>query len=397
MTNFATTNKTNPTSADFDDQNPRFLDDKYTLVMDEAQSNLVGQNLLVLPRNLRAEDGDRGIMAPIVYSFDSQSSSTFAASNGLSTDASASGAHSARQFDEGDDSSSSSASSTSTFAIESYLHLNPTTGELRLIRQWPPGVAPLTLVVRATQEDNRDRYALTTLTIARGPSGTGSVGPTSGAGAADGAGADQSAKRTHKQLASLGDGDKLAARGIAFVQGRVSIQVPEDTPVNERILRVRAQHLAPDQQHQWGAPSSVSGPDSSNASQAAPSAVADNQQVDLIGDQLQASSSNLNADLALKARDRSRSAANNQDQQLKSQASVRPINYQILDDQTNQFGINGLGEIFLRRSLDYEQRQEFKFRVLATFTKHSDICHVQVSVINVNDNKPKVSCASFLL
>lgn len=70
---------------------------------------------------------------------------------------------------------------------------------------------------------------------------------------------------------------------------------------------------------------------------------------------------------------------------------TRPISYQILDDQLEQFSINSQGEIFLRRPLDYERRQHFRLRVLASHTKFSDICQLQVNVLNVNDNKPKVS------
>ena len=302
--------------------------------MDETQSSLVGQNLRVLPRNLRAEDGDRGINAPVVYSFDStggQLAEMVAAANGEQP---------LTALDE--------PASIATAGLEQYLHLNPTSGELRLIRQWPLAGAnsPLTLVVRATQVDNRDRYALTTLTIVRSAAAAAAAATTAAAAATTaatvngGQWAGESANRQHANGSTSG-GFK---RGIEFQQERLVVQVAEDTAVNERIARVRAHHLQ-------------ALATTSNSSQIPTTADSANTQLAARG---------------------------------------RPINYQILDDQTDQFAINGLGEIFLKRALDFEQRQEFRFRVLATYTKFSDICHVQVLVLNANDNRPKVSFREFV-
>lgn len=316
-------------TTDFDDQNPKFLDEKYSLVMDDTQASLVGQSLRVLPRGLRAEDGDRGINAPILYSFDQLHSA------------------SGPQPAPGDAEQPEPAAN-----IERYLHLNPASGELRLIRQWPAkwAAAPVTLVVRATQADNRDRYALTTLTIARGPSPAASQHQAAATAAPD----------EPRQ-------NRARAAGIAFLQDRLTLNVPEDTPVSEKIGRVRAQYLGERAEAQQQQPDQWAG-----------AQAADSQQVDLVVEHQQPAGAN-------RSRTRVAPAGGEQAKLL------RPISYQILDDHTDQFAINGLGEILLRRPLDYEQRQEFRFRVLATYTKHSDICQVQVEVANVNDNKPKVS------
>lgn len=315
--------------------------------MDETQQNLVGQNLQVLPRNLYAEDGDRGIGAPILYSFDQLGGFQHSSGSADSTSS--------------DPSSATNILSDVEPNIEHYLHLNPTSGEIRLIRQWPSKWmgSPLTLVVRATQADNKDRYTLTTLTITRPVSGA--------AGARSVSTSSQQPVASREEPAHGGAGEQVAAGGrlLEFAPNRLQIQVAENVAINEKIARVRARYK-----------------DSNPAA-------ADSQAVDLVGQDWPgaASSSEL---LAFKLHGnktrRTRLA------ELQQTASKRPINYQILGDQTDQsvFGINGLGEIFLKRHLDYEQRQEYKFQVLATYTKSSDTCQVQVIVLNVNDNKPKV-------
>ena len=107
---------------DADDQNPRFLDDKYTAILPDAQH--VGEKFMISPRAIEAEDPDAGIRSPIIYSFNSDSKEN------------------------------------SFFAIDSKF------GEVTLKKPLPPAInLPLTLVVRATQIDNRDRYALTTLMV----------------------------------------------------------------------------------------------------------------------------------------------------------------------------------------------------------------------------------------
>lgn len=271
--------------------------------MDEQQQTLVGQTLQVLPRALYAEDGDKGIRAPIEYSFEQQKGAN-------------------------DASSDSDRDEPSATKIDTFLHLNPATGELRLIRQWPSQWtgAPLTLVVRATQLDNKDRYALTTLTIvSRAPSSASAGSLASG-----------SSVSLAPPVAPPN-----ASGALEFAPDHLSVSVREDVHANEKIARVRARYL--------GADSSSAAASSSSSSS-----------VELIGEQPR---------------------------------RATPINYQLLDADAELFGINGVGEIFVKRALDFELKQEHKFRVLATYSKHSDICLVHVRVINVNDNKPKVSVA----
>lgn len=281
--------------------------------MDESQQNLVGQNLQVLPRNLYAEDGDRGINAQIVYSFDT------------STSGGGSG---------GDDPAQN---------IDRYLHLNPNSGEIRLIRLWPAKWASnsMTLVVRATQADNKDRYTLTTLTIARPSSIRTSTTTTS---------------TTESPPVSL----VAKAHGIEFTPDKLSVNVPENVAINAKIAWVKAKYLG---QSQLTSPPTVDPPNANYN---------DSQAVDLV------------TTPGAPPKIRKTRVADQLQQK-------RPIIYQILDDSLDQFGINGLGEIFVRKALDYETRQEYKFRVLASYTKYSDICQVQVNVQNINDNKPKVS------
>ena len=122
---------------DADDQNPRFEVDKYTTVLAEGQRS--GDQLVVSPRAIKAEDPDRAINSPIVYGFNSRDSS----------------------LDDGH----GSGSSVNNLEY-SYFAINPNTGTISLKRPLPSSVPlPVTLVIRATQLDNRDRYALTTLTV----------------------------------------------------------------------------------------------------------------------------------------------------------------------------------------------------------------------------------------
>lgn len=328
--------------------------------MDETQQNLVGQNLQILPRNLYAEDGDRGINAPILYSFDQigafqQNRYSTPTTDADLTSATTSGSSSTQP--------GNSLIDEPSVNIEHYLHLNPTSGEIRLIRQWPSRWAgsPMTLVVRATQADNKDRYTLTTLTIMRHSSlSTISrtldlVPPKSDkSGGENESGDIETATSGHSEINIKQFETNF---GLKFVPDKLSVDVPENVAINEKIAKVRARYQAHN-------PTTFNEQDSAALSET----------VDLISESSTAKPTNRT--VVRKPRDQ--------------QQQKRPINYQILDDQTDQFGINGLGEIFVKRPLDYEQRQSYKFRVLATYTKYSDICHVQVNVLNVNDNKPKV-------
>ncbi|KAL0281542.1 UNVERIFIED_CONTAM: hypothetical protein PYX00_002495 [Menopon gallinae] len=110
---------------DADDQNPRFVTDRYAAVL--PQQPTVGSRVRLTPHELAAVDQDKGINAPVYYSFNS---------------------------DVGD---------YSLFNIEA------ATGVITIAKEFQEDdlTQPATLVVRATQVDNKDRYALATVTISR--------------------------------------------------------------------------------------------------------------------------------------------------------------------------------------------------------------------------------------
>jgi len=109
---------------DADDQNPRFLDDKYSSVLPDVYKE--NQVLSIKPKAIRAIDPDKQINSPIQYLFNSPDSS--------------------REY--------------------SYFSIDPKFGTIKLKRPLPVNLnLPITLVIKAVQTDNRDRYALTTLTI----------------------------------------------------------------------------------------------------------------------------------------------------------------------------------------------------------------------------------------
>lgn len=102
---------------DFDDQNPKFKYESYTA--DFPPSGNIGR-LKIYPEVIRAEDQDEGIQAEIRYSISSSPESR-------------------------------------------YFSINPKTGEVDLITWFEQ--QKTTLVIKATQVDNPDRYALATLTL----------------------------------------------------------------------------------------------------------------------------------------------------------------------------------------------------------------------------------------
>ncbi|KAJ8951840.1 hypothetical protein NQ318_019815 [Aromia moschata] len=110
---------------DADDQNPKFVDDRYTATVPELPRK--GTALVVHPRDIRAFDQDLGINAPIYYTF-----------NGVGAD-------------------------------YTLFKLHRLTAMVTLARDLAGNDVrhPATLVIRATQQDNPDRYALATLTVSR--------------------------------------------------------------------------------------------------------------------------------------------------------------------------------------------------------------------------------------
>ncbi|KAB0797967.1 hypothetical protein PPYR_08960 [Photinus pyralis] len=110
---------------DADDQNPRFLDDRYSATLLEPP--LKSTPLDIKPRDIKAFDQDIGINAAVFYTF-----------NGVGTD-------------------------------YSYFKINRHTAKVALAKDLAQHDLqhPATLVIRATQQDNPDRYALATLTVTR--------------------------------------------------------------------------------------------------------------------------------------------------------------------------------------------------------------------------------------
>ncbi|XP_020711397.2 protocadherin Fat 4 [Athalia rosae] len=122
---------------DADDQNPAFLNDQYKLIIpSSAKTEMV---LLVSPAPIRAVDQDTGINSPVRYSLQGAAGGAV-----------------------------------------SFLTLNPGTGDVVLSRipKDHELLAPATLVIKATQIDNPDRYALATVVVSR-DGGLG-AGPTAG-------------------------------------------------------------------------------------------------------------------------------------------------------------------------------------------------------------------------
>lgn len=108
---------------DADDQNPKFLRDSYWA--DLPIDGRVGE-LKILPEPIRAIDQDNGILAPIRYAIMNSPESRFFEIN----------------------------------ARTGIVSLKVPLGQMDLVHS-------ITLVIRATQVDNNDRYALTTLIISR--------------------------------------------------------------------------------------------------------------------------------------------------------------------------------------------------------------------------------------
>jgi Cadherin domain len=104
---------------DADDQNPQFSFESYT-----AEFPVGGKTgrISTLPEPLRAQDQDEGIQSEIRYSINPSAESK-------------------------------------------YFSINPKSGEIELITLYD--AQKTTLVIKATQVDNRDRYALVTLTVMR--------------------------------------------------------------------------------------------------------------------------------------------------------------------------------------------------------------------------------------
>ncbi|XP_050523125.1 protocadherin Fat 4 [Daktulosphaira vitifoliae] len=110
---------------DADDQNPKFYDERYSTTLPDIAAK--GTKLRVFPREIAAYDQDLGINANIFYTLNPDTQES-------------------RYFD-----------------------LDRVSGSITIKRAIPEDdfLQPATMVIRATQFDNSDRYALATLTISR--------------------------------------------------------------------------------------------------------------------------------------------------------------------------------------------------------------------------------------
>ena len=218
---------------DADDQNPAFYHEQYTAKIPEVTSE--GLKVLVEPEDVRAYDQDTGINAPVFYSW---------------------------------------AGSGPDYR---YFQLNRNTGTIYLAGQLGDQelVQPRTLVIRATQFDNPDRYSVTTLRVSR---------------------------------------SGLYSTQLSFIQRTYRADILENTPLNSVVLSL-----------------AVTG------------------------------------------------------------ASHRPLQFSI--DYSNlpgqEFSVNGRGEILLRKTVDYENREDYSFTVTATDGWYNDSATVNISLININDWDPR--------
>ena len=112
---------------DADDQNPVFFYESYDALIPPGDT--VGQKLVVQPQDIKAFDKDLGLGSPVYYTF---------------------GGNEADEY--------------------KYFELNRNTGHIYIMTTIPDNefLQPVTLVVRATQYDNPDRYTVTTLTLTKG-------------------------------------------------------------------------------------------------------------------------------------------------------------------------------------------------------------------------------------
>ena len=162
---------------DADDQNPRFLDDKYTCIWHDSLR--IGDQMQIHPRPIKAIDPDLDINSAIEYRFDT-----------LTT------------IDEQD-----------------ILHLDSAHGTLSVAKNLPPNAQfPRTYVLKAIQVDNPDRYALTTLTVYRRKSLGDSLLAT-----------------------SINSNNQNAIDKLHFISSNYSAYVLENSPAGQDVLKVIVQ------------------------------------------------------------------------------------------------------------------------------------------------------------
>lgn len=218
---------------DADDQNPKFLRAAYQAIITDGRPG----ELKILPEPIRAVDQDEGLRAPIIYSI--------------------------------------------TQSLEArFFKINPRSGSIALIAPINPLDFPLTvtLVIKATQVDNPDRYALATLIITRGDA----------------------------------SGRQVAGIPLSFIQSRFIVKVREDLGVGSRIVQLNTNHQG------------------------------------------------------------------------------RGLRFHITDAlQEQYFTVGNMGEIVLKRQLDFENKTRHQFDVVASDGTTNATATVVVEVLDVNDWEPR--------
>lgn len=173
---------------DADDQNPRFEYESYTA---EVPANGKTGRLKIQPKPIKAWDQDEGIQADILYSISASSS----------PDA-------------------------------KYFSINPKTGLIDLIS--PFDIQKTTLVVRATQVDNKDRYSLATVNIMKLDKFRNDLMPEMSSAN------DNRYTSTSSTSSSFSPSfippTAMTTKQLQFIQAKHQISVRENIPAGNRIL-----------------------------------------------------------------------------------------------------------------------------------------------------------------
>lgn len=259
---------------DADDQNPKF---KYESYRGELPPNGKVGRVKVYPEAIRAYDQDEGIQALIQYSISSSPDARF-------------------------------------FSI------NPKTADIDLITPAPNSLTahPITLVIRATQTDNKDRYALATLVISSGEN-LPNVKPPSTAPVnantipnLNNVNTANNVNKNQNNFATSTNTVPTRTSALAFLQSKFETKVHEDTLAGTRILA------------------------------------------------------------------------------LPTNKPEKYLQYTILEKEQNDYFLIGkLGEVVLKRSLDYEKYTKHVFNVMASDELNNATTQVIVNVENVNDWEPR--------
>ncbi|CAG0889742.1 unnamed protein product [Darwinula stevensoni] len=230
---------------DGDDQNPKFHHPKYTAKLPEPPKK--GLLLAVEPRGISAYDQDVGLNVPLLYSLDADEEES------------------------------------------KYFWMDPYTGKVRVKEDIPDSALrqPLTLLIKATQSDNPDRTAVSTLTVSR---------------------------------------DGLFLERLEFLQEVFSAVVMESIPVPSTIIRLATNHIA--------------------------------------------------------------------DKSLMFTFESAPEERGNID-WLKSFAVNSQHDLVLRKPLDYEQRNRFLFRVLASNGITNASAWINVTVLNVNDHDPEFDAPEY--